>query len=192
MGGIFINYRTSDGALGAVLLDAKLSARFGAARVFRDQRSIPLATVFDQLLWTRLRASDVVIVVIGPHWLSESANGTRLIDRPDDFVRKEIAEALREGIDVLPVLIGDAALPQPHELPPDLQALSRYQFRHIRARDPEPDIDRLVEELAARPDLATAPLPPEKAPERERSIKIGKARAGRDMIFGDRISGGRA
>lgn len=189
MGGIFINYRTSDSALGAVLLDAKLSARFGTARVFRDQRSIPMATIFDQVLWKRLRSSDVVIVVIGPHWLSESLNGKRLIDRPDDFVRKEIVEALQSGTDVLPVLIGDTPLPQPHELPTDLRTLSKHQSWQIRARDPEPDIDRLVEALAARPDLATAPRKPKKAAQREGTINI-KAKAGRDMIFRDRISGG--
>ena len=118
-----------------------------------------------------------------------------MFDRPDDFVRKEIAEALSLGIDVLPVLIGDTPLPQPHELPPDLRALSRHQFWQIRARDPEPDVDRLVESLAARPDLAAVATRPETTKPAPRgagnSIRTGKVTAGRDVIFGDRNSGGR-
>lgn len=192
MGGIFINYRTVDAALGAVLLDQRLTARFGADAVFRDSRSLDLATEFEPALWRRLRRSDLVLVVIGPHWLSESRGGRRLIDHPDDFVRREIAEALRLDIDVLPVLIGDSRLPTAADLPKDLRGLAGRQAYPVRARDPEPDLDRLVDKLAGRGDLPTPPAPPapdrpsrEPAGEPGGGVTITTATAGRDFIVGD-------
>ncbi|SCL50639.1 TIR domain-containing protein [Micromonospora chersina] len=154
MGGIFINYRTADSAFGAVMLDQKLVERFGESAVFRDNRSLSLGNKFEPVLWKRLRSSDIVIVVIGPHWLSEATRGGRRIDDPEDFVHREIVEALRLDLDIVPVLIGDTPLPKPEHLPPALRSLPGYQYVSIRARDPESDIDRLVNQLAGLPALA--------------------------------------
>ena len=156
-GGIFINDRRVDSALGAGLLERKLIARFGAGAVFRDSRPAESATEFDPVLWSTLRRSDVLLVVIGPHWRSESRHGRRLLDHRDDFVRTEVAEALREGVDVLAVLTGDARLPIAGELPEDVRRLAGRPHHVIRPRDPEPDIDRIVEELAVRQDLSERP-----------------------------------
>jgi hypothetical protein len=186
MGGIFINYRTVDSALGAVMLDEKLIARFGPDAVFRDNRSIELAAEFEPYLGKRLRASSLLIVIIGPHWLTEAKGGRRLIDDPDDFVRREIAEALTLDIDVLPVLIGDTQLPAAAVLPAEVRGLAGRQFHTIRARDPEPDIDRLVEKLAARPDLVSLPEKPWRAAETAGGIHINHV--GRDVIAGDQTN----
>jgi hypothetical protein len=196
MGGVFINYRKVDSALGAVLLDQKLTARFGADAVFRDNRSIELATEFAPVLWKALRRCDVVLVVIGPHWLSESKGGKRLIDHADDFVRTEIAEALRLGIDVLPVLVGGTALPAAKDLPKNIRGLSKRQYHSVRDRDPEPDLDRLVERLATRPDLAALPAPAQVSTRDEQEterpatsgISINRLTVGRDAILGNQTN----
>jgi hypothetical protein len=197
MGGIFLNYRTVDAALGAVLLDRKLVARFGAEAVFRDHRSIEPATEFEPVLWRRLRGSDVVLAIIGPHWLAESRAGKRLIDHSGDFVRREIAEALTLDIDVLPVLIGVTELPVAADLPKDIRGLAGRQAHRVDARDPEPDIDRLVDRLATRPDLAALPPPgrgpgerqpkPGK-PRKHRGISARKIEVGRDFVAGDQTN----
>lgn len=189
MGGIFLNYRTVDSGLGAVMLDEELVARFGDRAVFRDNRSIPLATKFEPVLWKRLRTSDIVIVLIGPHWLSESVNGKRLIDHPDDFVRREIAEALRLRLDVLPVLLGDAQLPKASALPRGLRQLSGCQYFAIRARDPRPDIDVLIERLGERADLAALRPPPPRTEPTPAAQPANRIRTGRidakTVIFGN-------
>ncbi|MEV4636933.1 toll/interleukin-1 receptor domain-containing protein [Actinoplanes sp. NPDC049548] len=190
MGGIFINYRTADAALGAVLVDERLVARFGPEAVFRDQRSIPVATRFDTLLWRRLRSADVVLALIGPHWLEPGDSGAPALHDPQDFVRRELAEALRLGIDVCPVLLGDdTPLPRADELPRGLKSLPRHQYARVRTRDPGPDVDQLVRRLADRPDLAALSPPAARQP-RPRSAEAagvtvyGSVHAGEDVVFG--------
>jgi TIR domain len=61
-----------------------------------------------------ISAADVVIVVIGPGWISAQGDwGRRRIDQPDDWVRREIELALGSGKPTLPVLVGDTAMPRP-------------------------------------------------------------------------------
>jgi hypothetical protein len=62
-------------------------------------------------------------------------DGRRRLDSPEDFVRLEIAAALRRDIAVIPVLVQGAAMPSKQELPPDLQALAwrnAAELRHTR------------------------------------------------------------
>src|SRR5690606_16201801 len=49
----------------------------------------------------------------------------RRIDQWNDFVRIEIASALKQNKLVIPVLVGGTKMPAPKDLPEDLQALAR-------------------------------------------------------------------
>jgi hypothetical protein len=51
--------------------------------------------------------------------------GRRRLDIPEDFVRLEIATALKRRIRVVPVLVEGAMMPESSELPDDLKALVR-------------------------------------------------------------------
>ncbi|MFI7599136.1 TIR domain-containing protein [Actinoplanes sp. NPDC049681] len=189
MGGVFLNYRTADAALGAVLLDERLTARFGPDAVFRDNRSIALATRFDTVLWQRLRSADVVLALIGPHWFEADDSGRPAIHDPQDFVRRELAEALRLAIDVCPVLLGeDTPLPRADQLPRGLKTLPKHQYARIRTRDPGPDIDELVRRLADRPGLGViAPPAPRRVTETTEGhgvTVLGSVHAGQDVVFG--------
>jgi hypothetical protein len=65
----------------------------------------------------------VLLALIGKNWLhAADKDGRRRLDSPEDFVRLEIAAALRRDITVIPVLVQGAAMPGKEELPPDLQA----------------------------------------------------------------------
>ena len=75
MGGIFINYRGEDSQTAAALIDRELTARFGSDRVFLDCRSIPAGSDFADELLERVRACSVLLVVIGPHWLTLDERG---------------------------------------------------------------------------------------------------------------------
>ncbi|GAA3925213.1 hypothetical protein Aau02nite_20560 [Amorphoplanes auranticolor] len=144
---IFINYRTGDESFAAVTLDDALSARFGAANVFRDSRSIPPGTDFEPVLWRNLARSSVLVVVIGPRWLTGTGNSNRLLE-PGDFVRQEIAFALRIGLDIVPVLVGGTAMPAAADLPTEIQPLVTRQYRRVHARTAEADVRTLVDDLA--------------------------------------------
>jgi hypothetical protein len=87
------------------------------AQVFLDSRSIPAGADFAEELLGRLRACSVLVVVIGPRWLTlTDAAGRRRIDDPQDWIRREIAEAFTHGLRVIPVLTGGAALPAEADL----------------------------------------------------------------------------
>jgi hypothetical protein len=64
-----------------------------------------------------LRASGVVIVVIGPRWFAGLSDS-------NDVAREEVAIALGyEAVRVIPLVVGGASLPSPDELPADLRPL---------------------------------------------------------------------
>jgi hypothetical protein len=158
MGGIFINYRGDDSQTAAALIDRELAARFGSDQVFLDSRSISAGSDFVQELLGRVRACSVLLVVIGPRWLTlANEAGQRRIDDPADWVRREIAEALTHGLRVIPVLIGDAALPAEADLPRDIAGLSRRQYVSLRHRYTSLDLAHVVERITEA-DSALAKL----------------------------------
>lgn len=151
MTGIFINYRTDDDGFAAALVDKRLCDLYGSDRVFRDCRSLRAGDDFSPELWRRLLASDVVLVLIGRQWLTlASDDGERRIDKPEDYVRREIVEAFERGIAVVPVLLNDADLPAASELPLEVRPLIQRQFVRLRVRYAEMDLDHLVAELESR------------------------------------------
>jgi tetratricopeptide (TPR) repeat protein len=156
VGGVFINYRGEDSDTAAALIDRELAARFGSDRIFLDSRSIPAGVDFVEELLDRLRPSSVLLVVIGPRWLTVTdATGQRRLDDPGDWVRREIAEALSQGLRVIPVLTGDAVLPAEADLPDDIAGLSRRQYVPLRRRYITVDLAYLVERITeANPELA--------------------------------------
>jgi tetratricopeptide (TPR) repeat protein len=155
VGGVFINYRGEDSDTAAVLIDRELAARFGSDWVFLDSRSIPAGADFVDELLERLRPCSVLLVVIGPRWLTVTdAAGYRRIDDTEDWVRREIAEALSRGLRVIPVLTNDAVLPAEEDLPPDIAGLSRRQHVPLRRRYTTVDLAYLVDRIIeADPEL---------------------------------------
>jgi WD40 repeat protein len=144
---IFVNYRTSDGGTPAAFLHTELSRRFGATAVFLDYESIPLGRDFGPELLDRVRGCAVLLAVIADRWL-EGVVGERLIDDPDDWVRREILEALRHGVPVVPVLFADARSLSADLLPAELAVLSKLQYFEIRSRRQRHDINGLADHLA--------------------------------------------
>lgn len=119
---IFVSYRRDDSLIHARLLHNELAARFGAAHVFMDVDDIDYGDDFKRVIDAHLDTADVVVAVIGPHWLE-------LLQRrlaSDDYVRYELARALEraapDGLRVIPVLVGGARVPS-EGLPPELAAL---------------------------------------------------------------------
>lgn len=155
---VFINYRGEDSHSCGALLYNELAHRFGEHQVFLDSESIPAGADYVRELLERIRSARIVLAVIGPRWLTATdAEGRRRIDDPDDWIRRELVEAFRAGVQVIPVLTDDATPPTEAELPADIAALGRCQARQLRRRASTADLARLVDDLVGlAPELAPA------------------------------------
>ncbi len=141
---IFISYRREDSRSVAGRIYDRLSERWPADQIFMDVDSIGPGVDFLEFIRERLAASKVALVVIGPRWLdARDEEGRRRLDQPGDYVRLEVAEAIRRDLHVIPLLVEGAALPAAEELPDDLKGLRRhnaFEIRHERFRH---DVDLL-------------------------------------------------
>jgi len=156
--GVFINYRAEDSQAAAALIDQALTSCFGRDHVFLDSRSIPIGTDFTRELLARLRSSSVLLVVIGPRWLiTADEAGRRRIDDPGDWTRLEIANALRWGLRVVPVLLDGTVLPPTQLLPDDIAELCHRQYLSLRLRHTEIDL-RIIADRVAETDVGLATI----------------------------------
>lgn len=147
MPGIFISYRRDDQAGFAGRLADALASAFGAENVFRDIEDIHPGEDFVAVIDRHLASVDVMLVMIGPAWLTASRNSIRRLDEADDFVRMEIAAGLASGKVVLPVLVGGAAMPAEKDLPPAIAGLARRQSLMLSDAGWTTDVARLVETI---------------------------------------------
>jgi TIR domain len=112
----FISYRRDDSAGHAGRLFDRLSDHFGRDQVFMDIDSIEPGVDFAQVVEDTMGRCDAVVALIGPHWLTVAdSTGRRRLDNPEDFVRLELATALKRGIRVIPALVHGAAIPRAEE-----------------------------------------------------------------------------
>lgn len=142
---VFISYRRSDTRGDAGRLFDRLSAHFGDDHVFMDVDDIDPGQDFAVALQKALARCGALVVLIGPGWASvQREDGSRRLDDPADFVRREIRAALEKGARVIPVLVGGAPLPEVGQLPDDLSDLLRHQAFEITEQDFHADVDRLI------------------------------------------------
>lgn len=129
---IFISYRRSDSLSETGRIYDRLVSEFDQTRVFRDVDSIPLGVAFADCLDAALGQCEVVLVVIGKTWTTVSEpDGTRRLDNPNDFVRREVESALKRGISIIPLLVSSARMPQRSELPESLQSLANWNGTQV-------------------------------------------------------------
>ena len=132
-GRVFISYRRQDTAWPARQLYDLLVAELGADRVFKDVDDIEPGDDFIEQIRSAVGSCQVLLALIGPQWLKiEDARGQRRIFDPQDFVRLEVETALdRNDVRVIPILVDNATMPMPQELPPGLRGLARRQAVEI-------------------------------------------------------------
>lgn len=91
---------------------------------------------------------SVLLAMIGQEWLeTKDSSGHRRLDDPQDFVRLELASALRRDIPVVPVLVRGAKMPLAERLPDDLRDLAfrnAVELTHARWKS---DVQALVQSL---------------------------------------------
>lgn len=159
---IFISYRRDDSEGEAGRLFADLTRVFGNEGVFMDVADIRPGADFRRAIDESVAQCGVLLAVIGPSWLTiTGADGQRRIDNPNDFVAIEIGSALKRNVPVIPVLVHEAHMPPPDQLPGMLQELSfrnSVELSHTRWNS---DVQLLVEALKSyvTPNPATAQQP---------------------------------
>ncbi len=179
---IFLSYRRDDSAGHVGRLYDALSDRFGKHAVFMDVDHIGAGADFVEALDRAVSACAIFIPVIGKRWTTIADDEGRRLDDPQDFVRVEIASALRRpDVRVVPVLVQGAPMPAPADLPLDVRDLHRRNAVELRDTRWREDVALLVRELeeamdemrrqAAPSPTAMQPLP------RSRIVAAGVAMA---------------
>src|SRR5215475_295521 len=125
-GKIFINYRRGDDPGNSGRLFDRLEEVFPRDQLFMDVDSIAPGRDFVRVLEDMVAQCDVLLAVIGKGWLqARDEQGVRGLDKADDFVRIEITSALKQDKLVIPVLVHEAQMPKPDELPEAIRPLAR-------------------------------------------------------------------
>jgi len=102
MSKLFISYRRDDSADVTGRLHDRLKGHFGDGTIFLDTDTIPIGMDFRQCLGDAVNQCDVLLAVIGDHWLDARyadgpQQGSRRLDDPHDYVRIEIEGGAGSG-----------------------------------------------------------------------------------------------
>jgi hypothetical protein len=154
---IFISYRRDDSEGEAGRLFDDLTRAFGDSSVFMDVSGINPGVDFRKAIDDNVASCGVLLAIIGPTWatIPDASGGPRL-DDPNDFVRLEIASALARDVAVIPVLVHDAKMPHPEQLPENLKDLAfrnSVELTHVRWNS---DVQLLINALGPYVDPAAA------------------------------------
>jgi hypothetical protein len=165
LGAIFISYRRSDSQGEAGRLFDDLIRHFGASAVFMDVVAIDAGQDFRKAIDDSLGNCGVVLAMVGPEWLNAvDDHGSRRLESEFDYVRLEIAAALRRDIPVVPVLLRGAKMFRAEQLPSDIADLAyrnAVELTHARWKS---DVELLIKALRplvggdSQPPLTAQPL----------------------------------
>lgn len=182
---VFVSYRREDASGHAGRIYDRLALEFGGEQVFMDVDAVRPGVDFVRELEQAVGSCDVLIVVIGPQWVSASKGGRRRLENPRDWVRIEVAEGLkREDVTVVPVLVNGADPPQPADLPRSLSKLARVQAFEINDRRFSRDageLTALVKEAVGSEGGAEAPAASPASDDDVRVSIQGRARVGASL-----------
>ena len=143
--GIFLSYRRIE-ASWANRLARHLGNRFGNDLVFEDVEDIAGGEKWHNKIAAAIRDAEVILVMIGPHWLVDKT-GRRRLDEPKDVLRYEVAAALTQKKMILPVLVGGASMPESKELPPNIRRLPGRNAISVTDANWNDDLGRLLDRL---------------------------------------------
>jgi hypothetical protein len=146
MTGIFINYRREDAPGVAGRLFDRLAANYSRRQMFMDVDAMKPGLNFVKQIDEHISKCDVVLAIIGPGWLNAvDDKGQRKIDKPRDYVRVELAAALKREIPVIPLLVNGTAMPSEDELPEELKSLPHRHSLELRHSRFSADSDAVIQ-----------------------------------------------
>ena len=146
----FICYRSLDVSW-ATALHSALAFRLGKEAAFRDQSNLDAGETWPLELRDRVSHAAVILIVIGKAWLNVLNERRDLQSGSSrDWVRHEIELAIAARKPLIPVLLEDAKLPAPSELPESIRELVNSQSIHLRSDSWDRDVSALAENLVKR------------------------------------------
>ncbi|MFG3558458.1 CHAT domain-containing protein [Micromonospora sp. NPDC047557] len=145
MASFFLRYHADDMGFITRMIDDALTARFGSDRVHRDSRFVAASPGISAVIERRLSGTTALIVVLGPQWRDDKDG---LLGGSPTLLQQTIEIAIALRVPIIPILVGAVDPPAEADLPEGLRPLTRQQYRHVRTRTAEPDIHRLVDDLA--------------------------------------------
>jgi hypothetical protein len=157
---VFISYRRKDSEGESGRLFDDLASHFGSQSVFMDVSAIEPGRDFRKAIDLSVTTCSVLLAVIGQDWLElKDPAGHRRLEDGNDFVRLELASALRRDIPLIPVLVRGAKMPDVDQLPPDLKELvyrNAVELTHARWKS---DVQLLIQALRPYLDVQADVLP---------------------------------
>jgi len=157
---IFINYRRNDSEGEAGRLFDDLTSNFRDKSVFMDVAAIEPGRDFRKAIDQSVANCNALLAMIGLDWLeAKDATGGRRLDDPNDFVRIELASALRRDIPVIPVLVRGAKMPRVEQLPDDLKELAyrnAVELTHPRWKSDVQVLIRALQPFMDEPSISGA------------------------------------
>ena len=157
---IFISYRREDSSGHVLALLPALRRHFGADRIFKDTDNIPPGADFVKFIRRELESCSVLLAIIGREWLTIQDPRVKRprLDNPDDFLRVEVATALKnEHTRVIPVLVERSSMPAQEDLPSDLAELSYRNAVELSDARWESDVQLLIQAIERATAAAPAP-----------------------------------
>lgn len=187
-GQIFVSYRRQDSRPWAARLVDDLRDYFGRERVFRDIDSNRSGQDYVRQIEEAIKASQVMIAVIGPDWVHIADDrGYRRLSEDEDPIRIELETAFTQDVPLIPVLVDGAAMPQRRDLPSSIDRLARIQACRMSDDDWQYDLGRLLEAMeshgvfaprtvTAEPSRAEQPEEPRGTTRYERKMQASRRR----------------
>lgn len=118
---IFISYKRGADSSDASLLYNALAEEFGSDSVFMDIDNVPLGIDFVAHIREQVSRCKVVIMVVGNGFHQRIGE----LSDPQDFMRLELEEALREpDTSIIPIMFDNATMPAETDWPEPLRPLS--------------------------------------------------------------------
>ncbi len=135
MGLVFVNYRREDTAGYAGPLYDRLVKDFDQDSVFMEVSSLD-AGDFVGAIRRSIGSANVMLALIGGNWNPPcGSSGRRRLENPDDYVRLELTTAQEQKLQIVPVLVENAAPLSIADLPSELCTLSTMQAWYLTHRN---------------------------------------------------------
>jgi hypothetical protein len=163
---IFISYRREDSSWSTGRIYDRLIKSFSEDQIFIDIDSIGLGDDFVAYIENSVNNCDVLLAIIGSKWLKIIKQKSGEVD----FVRLEIAAALKKNSKVIPILLENTKMPNENELPEDIRPLARRNAFFINPISFNSEIEKLILNLHkffSVAELYEQPIPTIKTGEQE-------------------------
>src|SRR5215471_2152615 len=116
MSKIVLSYRRSDSEAMTGRIHDYLVEHYGDDFVFMDNHDIPLGVDFRAYISDVIHGADLLLAIVGRKWLGRRGGGNRIKDERDP-VRAELEAAMKAKLPIIPILVDDAGMPKPNDLP---------------------------------------------------------------------------